>query len=67
MANTSRCTGPVRIYAFWKFLWLGNLAWDFLEAKFFVQGFFGVLIFAPIRIRPSLSLEIRSTPPVKIY
>ena len=49
-----------------KFLWLGNLAWDFLEVKFWSRDFlgfvwsprefFGVLVFAPIR--SSLSLEI---------
>ena len=54
----------------WKFLWLGNWAWDFWGVKFWSRdflgfclkpyGFFRVLIFAPIR--SSLSLEIRSTP-----
>ena len=39
------------------FLWLGNSAWDIL-GKILVQGFFGVLIFAPIQ--PTLSLEILS-------
>ena len=43
--------------AFRKFLRLGNSAWDFFSVfffvgggggKFLVQGFFGVLIFAPI-------------------
>ena len=40
------------------------MAWKFgmgfLGGYILVQGFFGVLIFAPIR--SSLSLEIRSTP-----
>ena len=54
----------------WKFLWLGNSAWDFLGVKFWSRdflrfclkpyGFFRVLIFAPIR--SSLSLKFRSTP-----
>ena len=30
--------------AFWKFLWLGNSAWDFLEVKF-CPGIFGVVLF----------------------
>ena len=51
----------ISFYAFWKFLlWLGNSAWDFWGGYILVQGFFGVLIFAPIR--SSLSLEIWSTP-----
>ena len=27
--------------AFWKFLWLGNLAWDFLGVTFSSRDFFG--------------------------
>ena len=58
--------------ALWKFLWLGNSAWDLLRVKFWSRDFFGfclkpygptalrVLIFAPIR--SSLSLKFRSTP-----
>ena len=45
---------------FWKFLWLGNWAWDFWGFCLKPQGFFWALIFAPIR--SSLSLEIQSTP-----
>ena len=41
----------------WKFLRLGNSAWDFL-GLIFGQGLFWVLIFASIRSVPSL--EIRS-------
>ena len=54
----------------WKFLWLGNSAWDFWGVKCWSRdflrfclkpyGFFRVLIFAPIR--SSLSLKFRSTP-----
>ena len=54
----------------WKFLWLGNSAWDFLGVKFWSReflgfclkpyGFFRVLIFAPIK--SSLSLKFQSTP-----
>ena len=49
---------------FWKFLRLGNLAWDFLGVNFWSRDFFGfcrkpwgffwVLIFGPIRSSPSL-------------
>ena len=55
--------------AFLKFLWLGNLAWDFLGVKFGpgnlwvlfeALGIFGVLIFAPIR---SFLSQIRCNPP----
>ena len=35
--------------AFWKFLWLGNLAWDFLGVTFSSRDFFWVL-FEPRRI-----------------
>ena len=54
----------------WKFLWLGNSAWDFWGVKFWSRdflgfclkpyGFFRVLILAPIR--SSLSLKFQSTP-----
>ena len=54
----------------WKFLWLGNSAWDFWGVKCWSRdflrfclkpyGFFRVLIFAPIR--SSLSLKFQSTP-----
>ena len=30
--------------AFWKFLWLGNSAWDFFGVKF-CPGIFGVVLF----------------------
>ena len=54
----------VSFNAFWKCLWLGNLAWDFLMVKFWSRDFWGVagegvclrswgflggLIFTPIR------------------
>ena len=56
----------------WRFLWLGNLARDFLGVKFWYRdlfgfclkpkGFFGVLIFGPTQ--SSLSFEIlRALPP----
>ena len=60
--------------AFWKFLWLGNSAWDFLGVKFWSRDFLGfclkpwdffwVFIFASIL--SSLSLEIQGTPPWEI-
>ena len=49
---------------FWKFLCLGNSAWDFFGVKFLVEGFFGGMDGSP-RVAPnrsSLSLEIWSTP-----
>ena len=49
--------------AFWKFLWLGNSAWDFSGLSFGSEtiwgfclkpkGVFRVMIFAPIRSSPS--------------
>ena len=47
---------------FWKFLRLGNTAWDFWGVLLESPGIFfrRVLIVAPIRVSPSL--EIRSTP-----
>ena len=58
---------------FWKFLRLGNLAWDFFRVNFWSRdwvvlkalGIFLVLIFT--LIRSSLSLKIRSTPPPCVY
>ena len=62
----------VSFNAFWKFLWLTHLAWDFrgggvnfgpgicLGFVFEAQGDFWVLSFAPIQT--SLSPEIQSTP-----
>ena len=54
--------------AFWKFLRLGNSAWDFFSVffffivgggggKFLVQRFFWVLIFAPIRSSKSTKIS----------
>ena len=61
----------ISLNAFWKFLMFGNAAWDFFGVNFWCRdflgfclkayGYFGVLVFAPIRFSPSL--EIQSTPP----
>ena len=31
----------ISFYAFWKFLWLGNSAWDIFGVKFWFRDFFG--------------------------
>ena len=59
--------------AFWKCLWLGNSAWDFSGLNFGsgtiwgfclkAKGVFRVMIFAPIRLSPSLEIRIRPPPP----
>ena len=59
--------------AFWKCLRLGNSAWDFLGLNFGSgtiwgfclkpKGVFRVMIFAPIRLSPSLEIRIRPPPP----
>ena len=39
--NKLRFRIVISFNAFWKFFWLGNLAWDFLGVKFSSRGFFG--------------------------
>ena len=59
--------------AFWKFLWLGNSAWDFSGLNFGSEtiwgfclkpkGVFRVMIFAPFRSSPSTEIQIPTPPP----
>ena len=39
--NNLRFLIVISFNAFWKFLWLGNLAWDFLGVTFSSRDFFG--------------------------
>ena len=39
-------------YAFWKFLRLGNLAWDFFGVNFWSRDFLGGFDFCPHSIIP---------------
>ena len=39
--NNLRFLIVISFNAFWKFLWLGNLAWDFLGVTFSTRDFFG--------------------------